>query len=51
MKRKEADRLMNLAFNACHDQYKIEISPITKVQLTLSEKFNLAHTSQVVLED
>ena len=51
MKRKEADRLLNLTFNACHDQYKIEVSPITKIQLTLSEKLNLAHTAQIVLED
>jgi len=45
MKRKEAERLMNLANNACHDQYKIEISPITKVALTLNEKLSLAHTA------
>jgi hypothetical protein len=51
MKRKEADRLLNLAYNACHDQYKIEVSPVTKMALNLNEKFSLAHTAKIVLED
>jgi hypothetical protein len=51
MKKKEAERLVNLARNACDDHYKIETSANSKVALTLNDKFNLVHTALIVLED
>jgi hypothetical protein len=48
MKKKEAERLINLARNACYDQYKIECEG--KNGLSLEDKLNLVYTSSIVLE-
>ena len=50
MKLNEAERLANLAINACYNQYKLLTSPNKTVALNLQEKLNIIYTAKVVIE-
>ena len=46
LKKKEVERLMNLANNACYDHYNIETPSQQKgVGLTMKDKLDLVHTA------